>query len=540
MDSGLIVRDLKTDLGTILVEGNVNRAKTPYTSLRLKIYRDSVLICTLRQNLVYKGTSAPFCFSYSIPAGLHEYTISLYGKKKSVITLDTSINGIVAGDVFIIEGQSNAFATMRDKESANANKSEFIRVFGNPDPNPGVTNAHSKWFVGQGDGDFKENGHAGQWGLRLGRLLVDSIKMPVAIFNGAFGGTPISYYERAKNYKTELASNYARLYHRLTLTGLQNHVRAIIWSQGESDVLQGTKISTYMNELDTLLKNWKQDYPAVEKIYIFQTAGQCYLNYGSLLPIAEAQREVALKHDSVIEIIPTSALKPDKGGLHFDYKGGYEIFGDRIFSLISRDLYGVKSSHEIDAPMITSAFLNDSTTIIVTENARSIIPRYANSPIQNYGLRNSNGAVIDSVFPLKNNIIFLLSKYPGKKVTISYYADSVDGANRLTNSSGIEILTFCNFPVTDSIGTTMFVTPFIIPRMKVYPKIIHTVATVKLNLYGKYTIELDDLAGRTLKQDKFTGIQYDLDIPGLTRGMYFIRIFDKDKNLVGTSKMVVQ
>jgi len=36
------------------------------------------------------------------------------------------------------------------------------------------------------------------------------------------------------------------------------------------------------------------------------------------------------------------------------------------------------------------------------------------------------------------------------------------------------------------------------------------------------------------------GTTYTLSAEGLAKGMYFVRIFDGDKNVIGTSKIVVQ
>src|ERR1700722_1316276 len=367
LDSALIARDVHTNMGTIMVQGQVNSNGTPYDSVCLKLYRNSIIVDSIYKSLNYSGNSAPFSFSSKILSELAEYTIKVYGIKNKAQTFDTAINGLIAGDVYIIEGQSNAFALMRDGGSANSNKSEFIRSFASSDSNVAGFLSYLKWGIGDGDGNGKVNGHnfVGQWGIRLARLLVDSLKIPVAVFNGACGGTPISYYERPDNYKTNLSSNYAREYYRLTITGLEKNVRAIIWSQGETDAEDKTSTQTYVNEFDTLQRSWEQDYPGSEKTYIFQTrnGGMPTYPFINLQWIKEAQRELAVTHPSNIEIMSTSALRQDSGDLHFDYKGGYEEWGNRIYNLIARDIYASTPTKEIDAPMITAAYLSDSTTL---------------------------------------------------------------------------------------------------------------------------------------------------------------------------------
>lgn len=548
MDSGLIARDLKTNSGTAIFTGTVNNAKTPYDSLCLKVYRDGIEIDSVYQNLLYTANIASFNFSYPIPAELHEYTIKVYGIINKVQTSDTTIYAILAGDVYIIEGQSNALALMRDNGSANSNKSEYIRSFANSDSNTAGFLTYLKWGIADGDGNGKVTGHnfVGQWGIRLARLLVDSMKIPIAIFNGACGGTPISYYERPANYKTNLNSNYAREYYRLTLTGLQNNVRAILWSQGETDAQKGTSINKYINEFDTLQKDWKQDYPGFKKTYIFQTrnGGMPSYPFTNLQIVKEAEREAAVANDSDVEIISTSALRQDSGNLHFDYKGGYEIFGDRAYNLVARDIYGISSTKEIDSPMLTAAYLTDSTTLVVVENADSLIRHNQGQAvnINDFEIENANGANIDTITLNKNKIIFKLSKYPGSGITVSFLAQPQDSGNWVTNTNGIEILCFYEYTVTDSIpGILTGITEYAASaNIKAYPNPFHGFTNIAINTYGTYLVELDDMAGRKLSTNEFNGTRYRLNTDGLASGIYFARIFDHTGNAIGIIKLSLQ
>jgi hypothetical protein len=541
MDSSLVARDIKTNKGTITINGQVNNTNTPYDSLCIKIFRNSVMIDSVYQGLDYSGKTASFSFSYQIPAELKEYMVRVYGIRNAVQTLDTTINALVAGDVYIIEGQSNALALMRDGGSANADKNEFIRAFGNTDSSVSGFLTYLKWGMGEGDGGITEPGHIGQWGMKLARLLVDSIKIPIAIFNGACGGTPISYYERPSNYKTNLYSNYARLYYRSALTGLKNNVRAILWSQGETDAKDGTSTQTYVREFDTLKNSWAQDYPGSEKIYIFQTRNGGMPTYPllNLQAIKEAQRQVTVAHDSDIEIIPTSTLRQDSGDLHFDYKGGYEEFGNRAYHLIARDIYGILPSREIDAPMITSAYLSDSTTLIVEEKADSLIRHDTELPIQNFEIENT-AATIDTIFLKKNKIVFKLSQYPGSGMMVSYIAQPEDSGNWVTNTNDLETVCFYEYPVTDStvvLTTTQLFSPALI---SVYPNPFHDYINITLGTTGKYMIEINDITGRKQEEIEFTGNAYKITAEGWAKGLYFLRMYNDQKNLIGVTKILLQ
>jgi hypothetical protein len=79
--------------------------------------------------------------------------------------------------------------------------------------------------------------------------------------------------------------------------------------------------------------------------------------------------------------------------------------------------------------------------------------------------------------------------------------------------------------------------------ISVYPNPFSTTTTITVES-GKWKVEsyleVDDVTGRILKSLEFTGAQYELNAQDLAKGLYFIRVFDKDKNVVGTTKIVVQ
>jgi hypothetical protein len=79
-------------------------------------------------------------------------------------------------------------------------------------------------------------------------------------------------------------------------------------------------------------------------------------------------------------------------------------------------------------------------------------------------------------------------------------------------------------------------------NMNVYPNPFSNSTTISINnpQTTNHYLELDDITGRTLKQIKFTGNEYILSAEGFAKGMYFVRITDKNNIIIGTSKIVVQ
>ena len=108
-------------------------------------------------------------------------------------------------------------------------------------------------------------------------MILDAEQVPIAIFNGAHGAQPISFFLKDAplipdppiGYTPLTINNYNRLFIRLDTTGLKNHVKAILWSQGENDLAEGTSTQAYKDMFNALKTDWLTDYPSIQKFYIF-------------------------------------------------------------------------------------------------------------------------------------------------------------------------------------------------------------------------------------------------------------------------------
>jgi hypothetical protein len=191
--------------------------------------------------------------------------------------------------------------------------------------------------------------------------------------------------------------------------------------------------------------------------------------------------------------------------------------------------------------MIIGAYLSDSTTLVVIEKADSLIQHDKGLPIQNYEIENAGSVSIDTIYLVKNKIVFKLSKYPGTGITVSYLAQYTDSANWLTNTGDIETVCFYEHIVADSIqGVATTANELVASTMKIYPNPFHNQINIALNTVAKYFVQLDDITGRKLDEIEFTGNQYKLSAEGLAKGLYFLRVFDNERNQVGTIKIMCQ
>jgi len=452
INNQLIGRDIITNTGDIIINGNVDNTGVAYDAIEVLLYRDNVLINTFSQNLNFTGNTAPFDFTIPIPAELSNYKVEIFGKTGAATTLEETVDKVVAGDVYIINGQSNAEAEIHNG-SANANQDNFIRVYANGTNSGTDLTNNDAWYIGQGDGNYLTNGNTGQWGLKLAKLLVDSLNIPIAIFNGAEPGKELLYFHAPSDYQTSLAENYGRLYYRLNKTGLKDKVRAVFWSQGENDALLQSTRDNYKPNFLIFYNDMLLDYPNIEKFYIFQSANGCYTPSTSPMhSIKEAQRQVAVE-DSDISIMSTAAAIKHSDNCHFVYSGGHELFAERIFELVYRDIYNIPTTDDIDAPMLVGATLTTPTTLEIETNATTSLT--INSTAGDFLLedasQNDITNTITSFTTSGNKIIVTLSANPGANSTFSYLGPIGNPTgNFIVNQEGIEILCFYRYPIDTS------------------------------------------------------------------------------------------
>ena len=181
-----------------------------YDSIILELYKNGDQIESFTENLQYTNSEAGFQFNIAISSELSSYDIKIYTEKNGNTELIKTVNEIVCGDVFVIQGQSNA-AAVQYNGSSNNYQDNYIRVYsgGYTDSN-GLLN-DDQWYYGQGDGNENSGGNTGQWGMALAKMVLDELQVPIAIFNGAHGGQPVSFFQAAEDYTSSTTVSYTHL-----------------------------------------------------------------------------------------------------------------------------------------------------------------------------------------------------------------------------------------------------------------------------------------------------------------------------------------
>jgi hypothetical protein len=425
-------RDRATNKARIPISGQVIRPGI--NEILVNVYRDDVLIATVTQPATYQSA---FTIEAEITAELANYDLELLARAGDAFESIRRFEDIVTGDVYLIQGQSNAVA-LAFNGSVNANQSPFIRSFGTSDTSGAAVLADLSWHIAEGDGHYHAGG-IGQWGLRMSRLLMDTYQIPIAVLNGGHLGKGINWFQRHDSAPDNVNTNYGRLLFRAKTAEVANAVRAIFWFQGESD---GNAAQAHENGFLALYHDWKTDYPNLEKFYVNQVRAGCG---NPSLDLRDRQRRFADSHTD-IEVMSTNGLD-GHDGCHFAYTEGYEKLGENLFRLAARDLYGAASTPNLMPPNIERAYFsneNKSEITLVMRHPDDVLTWDAGAEndfkIEGSAVTVTSGAIID------NQIVLTLSNNAATATGISYLGHSGPGP-WVTNANGIGLLAFYNVPI---------------------------------------------------------------------------------------------
>ncbi|MFK7925591.1 MAG: sialate O-acetylesterase [Bacteroidia bacterium] len=435
----LYPRDLVSNEATVTADGTVDLSGISYSELRMKVYRDNVLQATETAVLGAGTGVVPFSITYDITAELNNYKFELYGFDGAETLIETA-DSVVAGDVYVITGQSNAEAESYDG-SASGESNSYIRVYGR---SVYFSNVIDKldWFVGQGDGNRLSDGNTGQWGLKMANSLVTNESIPVAIFNGAHGGKPITFFERNDADHDDHSTNYGKLLNRLLRTNSDQKIRGFFWFQGENDASDGQTENYYKAHFGEIFNDWDDDL-LVEKYYVVQIREVQFYNIDKALPIQEAHRVFA---DSLanVEVVSTSSLQQHTDNVHFAYTNGFEKLGNLAYKLLDRDLFGAPDVN-ISSPNIVSASISNTNEItLYTEKASDAIT--ADAGIESHFRLEGSVETITAVAISGSQIVLTTSGDPTSASGISY-SPPKGGVGSVVNTNGAGLISFYDFPV---------------------------------------------------------------------------------------------
>lgn len=375
--------------GHFRVSGNCTNTKISAVRISIRLNSNLSFIYDKLIPLENGGFSADL----SIPSALADYNLAVYSvDNTNKEVLEREVKELVAGDYFIVTGQSNATGAMgfsdgASEDSIYANK--YCRTIGTMFQKAVTLNAntHQPDFTLEQDCEYLKPssiyyasdtiGCVGIWPLRVMNQVVKTMGIPICLLNGAMGSTELSYHfathtpsdpnnlQVTQDSANHLfPSSYDRLFKKLYSHNAAEGIKAIFWYQGESDaVLSKQEAETYNERFARLRQSWKSDYPGLEKIFVFQINTGCGGEHVSI--IREQQRELALQFNDVIVMPTVGSVQEDRAedGCHYSKKG-YQKLGENMAPAVLKYLYNVNLDKDlIMGPNIQKAYYSNRNEI---------------------------------------------------------------------------------------------------------------------------------------------------------------------------------
>lgn len=361
----LYPRSTATNQAAMHLAGRMNREGM--NTVYLRCYRDSVLqrIDTVR--------TASFALDYTLVAGLTEYMFTYATNLDATETVIA--NHVVAGDVLVLTGQSNAAATVpgnpRDlyPHGEKQVSSNWWRNYGCVQKDNPYNSADTTWGLSNSAGWSYGKQYCNGYGAYvLHRTLEAEQQMPTAILNYAVGGSTIAQNMPNEQDHEDIDTYYGRGLYRAHHAGVADAVRALIWIQGEAD--QNGVYAQYADQFDRLYQAWTTDYPNLEHIYVSQINVGCGTGaYASEL--REVQRrffDTYREAQVPVTVVTNIGIPVRYDTCHYEVEG-YETLYGQYAAILQHDLYGRTYDRPLGSPMIQRVERTDHRLTLVFDQA---------------------------------------------------------------------------------------------------------------------------------------------------------------------------
>ena len=340
---------------SVPIKGRIELEGWSYFSL--KVFRNKTLIGYQKAPITYKGSVGTFSFlPTTIKAEKAEYDFKIYAVKgKDSLELVVREN-VVAGDVYVLTGQSNSTAFF-----AETRTNEFCRTFGKITGTYNVeayNPADTLWALSNQEVYFK---NVGALGYEFQKYILDNFGIPTCLVNAGFHwSSTLQHATRTPWNPADLNNGYGRMLYRLQKAGIDKAVKAFIFRQGETEGYgEG---SDFGGNFDKLYKNLKLDLPSIKQLYVYQID---IINpaVGEAPKVRETQRALVDKYPD-LQVVASIGTK-GFDGLHYTPEG-YAQNATELGKLVARDFYNATDNDNIDAPNIRKAYFSKADKSEIT------------------------------------------------------------------------------------------------------------------------------------------------------------------------------
>ena len=351
-DMQLYARD-DNNLAQVEFSGKIELADWHYLSV--VTYRNKVRYGYSKGPIQYSEPSiGNFSVKASIKAEMADYDFEVYVcRNSSDSVLIVKRVEIVAGDFYVISGQSNGAANHFGSWS-----SKYARTVGRtPDDSPSFGAKDTLWIPSAWSWLY-----TGAWGIQLQQMILEKYGIPTCVINGSIPGTKISQHiDRNSNNPADPNSLYGNLLYRIQ-KARPSRIRGFFWYQGEQEAIEG--INGYEQQFSQLYSHWQKDYPMVSEFIIMQI-NVLFNNNSAAGEVRDFQRRSKFLYPKTDHFATMGV--PEYDGVHYS-ASGYAEFGKRMFNFLSAKNYGEAFDVSFSSPDIKKVFYStpkkDEITLI--------------------------------------------------------------------------------------------------------------------------------------------------------------------------------
>ncbi len=241
----------------IPISGRVEEEGWQYVSVQL--FRDRQAIGYKRAPVSYADGKGRFTVDpFTIRAEKAEYDLKLYLVKGTDSVNVVNRTNIVAGDVYVFAGQSNASAFFRETRT-----NEFCRTFGKVSGTYGAdpyNPADTAWAM-VNQTMLAQN--VGTFAFEFQRLILEKYGIPTCLINGAVHWSIMALFaNRTASNPADLTNGYGRMLYRLQKAGVDKAVKALDLQAGRVGSVWGGQL---LGELFRYLLQEPENRPAFDQ-----------------------------------------------------------------------------------------------------------------------------------------------------------------------------------------------------------------------------------------------------------------------------------
>lgn len=432
------------------VSGRIGEPGWQYVSVRL--LRDKQPVAYRRAAVQYTDGVGRFAVDgLTIRAEKAQYELTIFAVKGGDSVNVVNRTNLVAGDVYVLMGQSNAGAFFRDTRT-----NDYCRTFGTITGTFGTepyNPADTSWSLSN-QGGYARN--VGAVGFDFQKFILDNYGIPTCLINAAAHFSKMSdNAARTADTPTDPATIYGRMLYRVRKAGVAGAVKALIYRQGETEGYGES--GNWPGFFDQFYRNLKTDLPIIQQLYVFQID---IINPGvaAAAPVREAQRTLPTNYPDIQVLASVGTVGFD--GIHYSDEG-YQQNGYETARLVGRDFYGATDQSQIDAPNLRRAYFStaarDEITLLFNAGQQMVWnERRGSLLLRNFLYLDGQAGRVVAGKAVGNRIVLTLDG-PSNATRIGYLPTTYDEKQPdypfqgpyLTNGRGMRALAFHDVPIAE-------------------------------------------------------------------------------------------